>query len=257
MYMNSYIRYFFDFIRDGFGLLYKKFIKYRGYNSAGYGLAIKEFAEWVKSNTSIEIKNIFEIGANFGQDADALMEAFKLQPNDVYVFEAHPEIYDAITKIHKFNAYNYAVFNEEKDMSFNIAPLKTANNTGISSVFKLPDSVGTKNVEIKSIRMDNFMEKNNISTVDFLKLDVEGASYEVLEGFGERLKDVKVMHIEAEHGEFVFGGSDKYFDDISKLLKDNGFEMVYFKRNWMQSDSFWVKKELYSQNFGEYYRFIL
>jgi uncharacterized protein YqgQ len=105
--------------------------------------------------------------------------------------------------------------------------------------------------------MDNFMRQNNISTVDFLKLDVEGASYEVLEGFGERLKDIKVMHIEAEHGEFAFEGSVKYFDDISKLLKDNGFEMVYFKRNLMQSDSFWIKKELYSQNFGEYYRFIM
>lgn len=225
-------------------IFYKKYMKYRGYKPAGrFGESLQPFVDWIKHNTTLEVRNIFEIGANFGQDADFLMHSFKISPKQVYVFEAHPEIYKAITKLHKFNAYNYAVFNEEKNMAFNIVPLNSSN-TGISSIFGLKDNE-TKEVLIQSIRMDHFMDNNKIDRIDFLKLDVEGASYEVLEGFGDRLKDVQSMHIEAEHEESVFQGAVKLFDDISKLLKRNGFEMIYFQRILsVQSDSFWVKRDI-------------
>ena len=234
-----------DIFSRKINVYYKKYIKYRGYNPFGYGEAMHHFASWISDNTTLEVKNIFEIGANFGQDADFLMESFKLSPSQIYVFEAHPEIYQAIKKIHKFNAYNYAVFNDEKDMTFNIVPINLSNN-GISSLYKLSGTVETKEVLVKSIRMDKFMYENKIDKIDFLKLDVEGASYEVLEGFGDRLQDINSMHIEAEHGGLYFQGSTKFFDDIEKLLKENGFEMVYFARigYLLQSDSFWVRKEI-------------
>ena len=98
---------------DGYGRL-----KYIGYRLPAFG-GMKQFAAWIKKYSVLEVKNIFEIGANFAQDADYLRSAFKLSAKDVYVFEAHPDLYSAIKKIHKFNAFNYAVFNEEKDMPFN------------------------------------------------------------------------------------------------------------------------------------------
>ena len=228
-------------------LFYKKQIKYRGYNPPFgiYGEGMPHFANLIKKHTTLKVRNIFEIGANFGQDADSLMKAFNLTADQIYVFEAHPELYQAIKKIHKFNAYNYAVFNEEKNMTFNIVPMNFHNN-GISSIYNLPEAYKTKEVVLKSIRMDNFMREYAIEKIDFLKLDVEGASYEVLEGFGNRLRDVNSMHIEAEHGPSHFHGATKYFDVIEELLKNNGFEMLYFRRddNSIQSDSFWVQKNI-------------
>ena len=85
------------------------------------------------------------------------------------------------------------------------------------------------------------MEKHNIQKFDFIKLDVEGCSYEVLEGFGTRLKDVKAIHLEAED-DVVWEGQ-KLFSDIQKLLTANNFEMMYFKKFWKQSDSIWIQKE--------------
>lgn len=49
------------------------------------------------------------------------------------------------------------------------------------------------------------MNQNNVSRIDFLKLDVEGASWEVLDGFGDRIKDIGALHIEAEHIEAYEG----------------------------------------------------
>jgi len=216
--------------------------KYYGYKPWGIGLGMKLFVDYIKIFTKIDIKNIFEIGANFAQDADYLAYTMRIKPQNVYVFEAHPELYEKIVKIHNFNAYNCAVFNEEKEIDFNIVPINSTN-TGLSSMLELKDNIATKKVSVKAIRMDNFLNKNNIETISFLKLDVEGVTYEVLEGFGERIKDIEALHIEAEHGEVIFK-ANKYFDDISELLKRNGFDMVYFYKSYKQSDSFWVKKEM-------------
>jgi hypothetical protein len=74
--------------------------KYKGYKPAGgYGDKLTPYVQYVKNGTTLKVKNVFEIGANFAQDADFLMECFDLRPENVYVFEAHPEIFKAIKKI--------------------------------------------------------------------------------------------------------------------------------------------------------------
>jgi hypothetical protein len=131
-------------------------------------------------------------------------------------------------------------------MKFNIIPL-SYKNSGISSLNKSIYSAGTKvetsEVSVQSIRMDNFMEKNCIDKIDFLKLDVEGVNYEVLQGFGKRIADINCIHVEAEHIKDFYGDDVKLFDDIANLLTNHDFELIYFQRYTSQSDSFWIKKE--------------
>jgi FkbM family methyltransferase len=228
-------------------LTYNKYIKYRvhggrgaRYNLASDGESIRFFADWIKEWSTLKAAVIVEIGANFAQDADVLRRVFKVNPENVYVFEPHPEIYEAIKKIHKFNAYNYAVYNEEKDMPFNIVPLHSSN-TGVSSLHKLT-RFETKEITVKSIRMDNFMTAHGIDKIDFLKIDVEGANFEVLKSFGTRITDVNAVHIEAEHINNMYNGDIFLFDSISDLLVENGFDLIYFQRYSNQSDSFWIQK---------------
>jgi len=216
--------------------------KYRGYKPAGgYGDKMLPYIKLVKEGTNIKVKNVFEIGANFAQDADFLRELFGLTPKDVYVFEAHPDIFKAITQIHSFNAYNNAVFNENKKIIFNIHPLDY-KSTGWSSIHK---GIDTEEVQVQAIRMDDFMETHAVEKIDFLKIDVEGLTYEVLEGFGKRLKDVNCIQLEAEHGENYFPVNQVLYDKIENILKQHGFELVLFERNngMLQSDSFWVQKD--------------
>lgn len=214
--------------------------KYEGYNPASNGASMQQFIDWIKYYSTLEVKNVFEIGANFAQDAEYIANAFEIAPDNVYVFEAHPDLYKAITKIHNFKAYNNAVFNENKQMNFNIVPLD-AKNTGLSSL--LPIHCDTVPVSVQAIRMDDFMNENNITEIDFLKLDVEGCNWEALDGFGERLKDVNSIHIEAEHIQKCINKIDtKLYHDIEKILKENGFKLVFFQRYSCQSDSFWVQE---------------
>ncbi|MCL1992638.1 MAG: FkbM family methyltransferase [Spirochaetes bacterium] len=217
--------------------------KYKGYNPAGgFSYKLYPYVNLVKTWTNINVKNVFEIGANFAQDADFLREAFGLAPKDVYVFEAHPDIFKAVTQIHSFNAYHNAVFNENREIAFNILPLDY-RDTGWSSIHAMGHK--TQEVKVQAIRMDGFMEAHSVGKIDFLKIDVEGATYEVLEGFGKRLKDVNCIQLEAEHGEVNFPGHWNLYDKIEHILKENDFELALFERNegMRQSDSFWVQKD--------------
>jgi FkbM family methyltransferase len=210
---------------------------------------MQQFIDYVKKNTTIKVENVFEIGANYGQDAEYLMNAFKIPPQKVYAFEANPEAYEAIKKLHRFNAYNFAVFNEEKEITFYVYP----ENDGWSGIYGGKETnLSGREITVKSIRMDNFLTANKIESVDFLKLDVEGASYPVLDGFGDEIKKVKALHVEAEHEKF-HEMPDHLYGDISALLCGKGFELVYFHRfnDNRQSDSFWIKKEYLKTEGGE------
>lgn len=220
---------------------YLRLRKYRQYNPASDGSGMLQFIEWLAAWSTLKVNNIFEIGANFGQDAEYLALKLKVPFDHVYVFEAHPGLYNVIKKIHKFNSYNYAVYNEEKSIKFNALPIN-AKNTGISSLLTL-NYKEVQPVVVDAIRMDSFMEKENIPKIDFLKIDVEGCSYEVLEGFGERLNDVNSIHIECEHVQNVYGQKNYLFCDIRYILEKFNFEMVFFQRYSSQSDSFWIKPE--------------
>lgn len=59
-------------------------------------------------------------------------------------------------------------------------------------------------------RADYFILKNNITQIDFLKIDTEGYEWKVLKGFGDKLTIVKVI-------QFEYGGT---FIDNGVRLKD-------------------------------------
>ncbi|MCZ2225086.1 MAG: FkbM family methyltransferase, partial [Chitinophagales bacterium] len=50
-------------------------------------------------------------------------------------------------------------------------------------------------LEIDVMRLDTFIEKNNISTIDLIKLDVETHEVEVLNGMGRYLNEFKPTFI--------------------------------------------------------------
>jgi len=49
------------------------------------------------------------------------------------------------------------------------------------------------------------MKKYNIPNIDMLKIDVEGATYDLLLSLEENLSNIKIMHIETETYPFFEG----------------------------------------------------
>jgi len=154
--------------------------------------------------------------------------------------EPHPLFFKKIKKnFPNFQCYQIAAWNENKKISFKAA----ANmDDGRSS---LMDRDIYENdfieIEVESRRVDFLIENIFKAKIDFCKIDVEGASYEVLQGFGNAIEDIKLIQIEAEQK--VIWNDQKTFKEVYVLLREKGFEKIWeVALGTTQLDSIWVRR---------------
>jgi FkbM family methyltransferase len=210
------------------------------------GRAMALYADLTEKFCTFKPSNVFEIGANYAQDAEYLRKRFGLKESDIYVFEPHSAIIKAVRELYNFNSYDVAISNHNGRAIFHAIDVENNEykNSGISSLKKglTTHSQNFIDIEVDVVRMDTFIRDNKIESIDFLKLDVEGVNYEVLEGFGDELSRVKAIQVEGEYRQYWEG--QKLYWDIEQLLRKNNFELVYFSLSddGVQSDSFWIQK---------------
>lgn len=78
----------------------------------------------------------------------------------------------------------------------------------------------------------DYIEKHNIKSIDFTKIDTEGYELSVLEGFGKYLKIIKLIQFEYG-GTFIDSGVK--LDEIINYLKSHGFDRFsYLVKNGTQ-----------------------
>lgn len=78
------------------------------------------------------------------------------------------------------------------------------------------DDLPSHQIIVETDRLDNLIGKQEI---DIMKIDVEGHSMAVLEGLGDRLRQIKVYHIETE----VWTSSDT---QVKGLMMSRGYTLV-------------------------------
>ncbi len=95
-------------------------------------------------------------------------------------------------------------------------------------------------------RFDTFITENKLPIPDLVKIDVEGASFEVLNGFGEFLEEVKIIQIETET-KVLFTGQ-KLQARVIDLLKESHFSEIFrMKCCDGQYDSIFVNKKYFGE----------
>lgn len=80
-----------------------------------------------------------------------------------------------------------------------------------------------REVEVDAITLDHFCEEAALDHVDFVKIDTEGAEYDVLEGALGMLPSRKVLGIKTELWWDPVAKSQRSFADIDILLRRHGF----------------------------------
>ena len=82
----------------------------------------------------------------------------------------------------------------------------------------------TKSIfEVK--RADGYIQKNNIKSIDFLKIHTEAFEFNVIKGFGDEIEIIKV--IQFEYGGTYIDSGDKLKDVIEHLASD-GFGSFHY-----------------------------
>jgi len=164
-----------------------------------------------------EIKTFIDIGANVGNYSKAGKVVF---PNaKFYAFEPIKECYDKIND-EGITVFDFALWNV--DNQTDIFYLNKAN-AELSSFLKYGSEQDDK---IKDVQKINILKRRfdkldlKIERPCFVKIDVEGGEDRVLQGFGDRLKEIDVLQIEWHFGDY-FEGHEK-LSNMIKLLEENG-----------------------------------
>ena len=185
---------------------------------------IRQLTEELKGK--IEVQSFIEIGSRDGHDTNYISHYWNVDPSKCYIIEAHPDCYQYIINMYpQFNTLNVAASNKTEVVTFNAGIIGVENNIGRSSVLEYTKGEFiNKLVEVDAWKIVDVMNHFNIDTIDLAKVDVEGFTLQVLEGFEEKLVGFKAIQMELESAE-VWKGQSLY-DDVVTFMKHNNFYVV-------------------------------
>lgn len=159
---------------------------------------------------------VVDAGANLGEFSRKLKALYGGQ---FFLIEANPSLAAQITQKNEFPVFNKALSSKSGPISFNISK----NPTG-SSILTLPEksiwgSVLDHTITVESITLERFLQDNNLSTVDLLKLDIEGAEIDVLHDSPESiLKQIRQITVEFHSApEFGFDLKRRVEETMTRL----------------------------------------
>lgn len=163
---------------------------------------------------------IIDCGANIGLSVIYFKELFP--EAHILAFEADPKICNSLEQnLSSYNFFNVeiisaAVWNKEANGSFlgegSVGGMLVPNNTSADN-----------QIAVKTIRLKYYLERH----VDFLKIDIEGAEYEVLKDCQDLLKNVENLFIEYH----ILPQGDQKLHEILTWVNRNGFK-YYIKEAW-------------------------
>lgn len=209
-------------------------VKPIGFNSPLYFRAKNRFDAYTfyeiflaeQYNIGFDIKpvTIIDAGANIGF---ASVYFSRVYPDaKIIAIEPDNENYALLCKNNKDNSnvecVQAALWNDELGVS--ITNASTSENRGY-----MVDK--TDNAMISSLTVNGIMKAYNLSHIDILKIDIEGAEQEVFEGDTSWLDKVSVVIIEL-HDRMRPFSSSSFFKSISEhkfLFKMSGENLVFYK----------------------------
>lgn len=177
----------------------------------------------------------FEIGSHFGTDTKEFLKI----TNNLHCFEPDPrniKIFKSLNLPVKLN--EFAISDKDGMCEFyqsngNVYESKygptdneliNKNDWSASSSLKKPKNHILKTpwvkfnniIEIKTKRLDTYCKQNNISKIDFIWMDVQGAELDIMRGMGDFIKKIHYIYTEYSDEELYENQGNK--DQITKLL---------------------------------------
>ena len=144
-------------------------------------------------------KVIIDIGANIG--FFTIYALIKNPNSQIYAVEANPKNFEILKKnINENNlSDNVKVFNYVVTSESGFQPFYLSSNSGWSSIYNDRGAKNGKMIQVDSTSLSMLFEKCKLNVIDLLKIDIEGAEYDILlnDNFLENYK-VKELFVEVD-----------------------------------------------------------
>ena len=205
----------------------------------------KSFFEFVKTNVkSGDI--VLDIGAHIGLMAVLLGRQVK-PGGKVYAFEPTPGSYGHLCDVVRFNNL------EETVIPVN---MPVTEKSGMVSFFISDNEIDVANtltpweqekelgsLKIKATSIDDFIRERQLTKVDFIKIDAEGAELKVLKGGYNTIKNFRPKINLALHPDAIVANGDS-LEAIFQIIGDLNYS-IHRKDGIMTRQSFCEKKVLF------------
>lgn len=187
----------------------------------------------------------FDVGANDGQ---SLYHLTSDPQNIVYAFEPTKELLVGLRALEKenFRVIDKAVSNVAGTQLFNVAGQA---DWGCSSLCDFNDNldvtwpgrtdfVVTDKYEVSVIRLDDFIQQNNIQEIEYFHCDVQGHDLEVLMGMGDKIRIIKagVIEMPTSHEQKLYRNQKYVVQDAVTYLESHGFKITGVHSNDAQNN---------------------
>ncbi len=226
-------------------------------------------SEQFESKDNIEV--VFDIGSLHALESVEFAKEFKNAK--IFTFEANPVSYEFCL----LNTKNYpsvTVTNEavnDFDGSCKFYPIdkdKTITtwedgNLGASSLYRANGSYDhiekyvQYEIEVPCTRLDTFCKKNNLTKIDIIWMDLQGAELKALQSLGQLLETVQIIHTELEIKPMY--EDQCLFDEVYNFLLDNGFvlewgntNVEFFSNYIFRNRRYPIKKKLFLRRYSLY-----
>jgi FkbM family methyltransferase len=179
---------------------------------------------------------VYEVGSRDAKDAAELASRIGTEKPRLVVFEPNPASAQAIRETHPEAELHEVAISDFTGTAPFITFIGNAGNIGSSSLrldWKKGELKGTV-IEVPVERLDNIIGKE---IIDIMKIDCEGKSLEVLRGMGDKIRLVRVYHVETEQRE------PERQAEIGRLLTEAGYELIAVENEYLLlDDQIWRKK---------------
>ena len=201
---------------------------------------------WIKENLNSE-SIVIEAGACEGIDTLFFSNIVK----KIYSFEPIPNLYkkalDRVSNRSNVELYNLALSDKNGKSKMYVSD-RFGEEWGSSSLLKPKEHLKIhseitfkEEIEIETINLDYWYEKNNLPSIDMMWLDLQGYEPIVLKSSPNILKNTKYLYTEVALIE-TYENNIK-FPDYKIFLEEFGFEIIHDGIYWQDGGNILLKNK--------------
>lgn len=193
---------------------------------------------------------IIEIGAFDGEDTEKYSQN---ENNFVYCFEPNKDNAENLRK-RFYNKKNVKVI-EKAIGTFNgngifyIAKKKMSSSLNLPSKYSIENKIVeiTEAINVDIIRLDTFIEENNIQHIDYFHCDAQGSDLGILKSLGDTIHIIKKGQVEGSRNENLYQTENHYLAIIN-YLENNNFlilnkQQIEERDNWLDLNIYFTKQD--------------
>lgn len=173
---------------------------------------------------------ILEAGAHIG--TDTMQMATMWPTSTIHAFEPVPKLYDQLIKstqqLPNVYCYQLALSNVSGSAKFYVSGGTSDASSSLlkpkEHLFYHPQVTFEEVIEVKTLTLDEWAEKNGVDHIDFMWLDMQGYELTMLKSSPKILSTVSVIFLEVSRSEFYHGTS--LFNEVHPWLVGQGFQYI-------------------------------